>query len=144
MIRAFQQKDLDAVMEIWLISNFKVHNFIPKKYWENNFDEIEQILPIATSYVWEDDEGKIDGFVVAMEELVVGLFIREDHWREGIGDALLHQVEQDYDKLSLTIYEKNVPAIRFFMEEYFMVESERVDESTGEKEFFLTWERPAS
>lgn len=32
MIRKFEKKDLNAVMEIWKNENIRTHNFIAKKY----------------------------------------------------------------------------------------------------------------
>ena len=37
MVRRMEETDLDSVMQIWLESNIKAHDFIPKEYWENNF-----------------------------------------------------------------------------------------------------------
>jgi putative acetyltransferase len=36
MIRDLKQKDIDKVMEIWLESTIKAHDFMPEKYWQDN------------------------------------------------------------------------------------------------------------
>lgn len=140
MIRKFEPKDIDEVMEIWLISNLQAHDFIPKKYWKDNFTEVRRVIQLATVFVWEE-EGRIQGFIGALEGFVAGLFIREDARSRGIGKALLDSMKKTSDSLSLSAYEKNVRAVRFYMREGFKVQTERVEESTGEREFLLLWEK---
>ena len=36
MIRKFEKKDINAVMEIWKNENIRTHNFIAKEYWKDN------------------------------------------------------------------------------------------------------------
>ena len=55
MIRAFKESDLSEVMQIWFDANVKAHNFIPKKYWLDNYAAVKEILPKAEVYVYEDD-----------------------------------------------------------------------------------------
>ncbi|MGL6104640.1 hypothetical protein [Romboutsia sp.] len=63
MIRQIENKDIDKVMEIWLESTIKAHDFIPKKYWEDNYNTVKDVyIPMADTYVYEDNEG-IKGFI---------------------------------------------------------------------------------
>ena len=34
MIRSIENKDIDKIMNIWLRSTIKAHDFIQKEYWE--------------------------------------------------------------------------------------------------------------
>ena len=140
MIREFEPKDLDEVMEIWLISNLQVHDFISKKYWRNNFTEVQRVMQLATVFVWEE-EGKILGFIGALEGFIAGVFVAEAARSRGIGKALLDKMKDTFDSLSLAVYEKNVRAVRFYMREGMKVQSERTEESTGEKELLFAWEK---
>ena len=56
MIRKMEEKDISAVMQIWLETNIKAHSFIEKAYWTSNYEMVKQILPEAEVYVYE--EGK--------------------------------------------------------------------------------------
>ena len=38
MIRKLEDKDIDKVMNIWLESTIKAHDFISKEYWESNYN----------------------------------------------------------------------------------------------------------
>ena len=62
MIREFKIKDLERVMEIWLESNIDAHSFIDKKYWEDNYEMVKEILPSAEIYLYEENKN-ILGFV---------------------------------------------------------------------------------
>ena len=139
MIREFETKDLDEVMEIWLISNLQTHDFVPKSYWRKNYTEVSRIMQLATVFVWEED-GHVQGFIGAMEGFVAGLFVKEEKRGSGIGKALLDKMKEVEKSLSLAVYEKNVRAVRFYMREGFKVQSERVEESTKEREFLLSYE----
>ena len=39
MIRKFNEKDLHAVMELWLESNIEAHDFIDSRYWKENYSK---------------------------------------------------------------------------------------------------------
>ena len=59
MIRKLEDKDIDKVMNIWLESTIKAHDFIPKEYWESNYDTVKEVyIPIADSFIYEE-KGKI-------------------------------------------------------------------------------------
>ncbi len=140
LIRRFEPEDLDEVMEVWLISNLQVHDFVPKKYWQKNFGEIKRIIPMATVYVWEEN-GEILAFIGAMQNFIIAQFALEKARKHYIGKILLDYLKMEEDELSIAVYEKNTHAVRFYMREGFKVQSERLEESTGEKELLLTWSR---
>ncbi len=56
MIRKFNSQDLAVVMQIWLKTNIEAHPFIPKSYWESNFENVKAVLPQAEIYVAEVDD----------------------------------------------------------------------------------------
>jgi len=37
MVRKFKTQDIDEVMEIWLDTNIKAHDFIDKNYWKEHY-----------------------------------------------------------------------------------------------------------
>lgn len=142
MIRKFESSDLDVIMQIWLDTNIKAHEFIPTKYWEDNFDMVKSVLPRAEVYIYENDATKqIDGFIGLDDGYVAGIFVREGSQSKGIGKKLLDYAKNLISQLSLSVYKKNVRAIQFYLREQFVVQSENVDESTGEIEHYMIWER---
>lgn len=142
MIRQFKKNDLPAVMQIWLDTNIKAHDFIPKEYWENNYEIVKEILPDAEIYVHEDDTaGFIDGFIGLTDNYIAGIFVKEDKQSKGIGKQLLNYVKNIKPNISLSVYQKNTKAVRFYKREQFQIVSENVDDITNEKEFIMEWNK---
>ena len=142
MIRQFKKNDLHAVMQIWLDTNIKAHDFIPKEYWENNYEIVKEILPDAEIYVHEDDTaGFIDGFIGLTDNYIAGIFVKEDKQSKGIGKQLLNYVKNIKPNISLSVYQKNTKAVRFYKREQFQIVSENVDDITNEKEFIMEWNK---
>ena len=142
MIRKFKQSDLPAVMQIWLEENIKAHHFISEKYWTDNYEMVQNILPDAEVYVYEDEKtNRIGGFIGLTDDFVAGLFVKSDLQSQGIGKKLLDHVKTVKTELCLTVYQKNSRAIRFYEREEFFVEATQVDVNTNEKEFILRWRK---
>lgn len=47
MIRQYNERDVDEVMQIWLDTNIQAHYFIPSDYWRTNCDMVRELLPYA-------------------------------------------------------------------------------------------------
>ena len=142
MIRLFCEKDFAVVMQIWLETNIKTHNFISKSYWIDNFENVKKILPQAEVYVYVNDiTNQIEGFIGITGNFIAGLFVKEDAQAKGIGKQLLDYVKSVKSNLKLNVYKKNARAIEFYQREQFVVQSENIDDNTGEKELFMVWSR---
>lgn len=142
MIRAFKESDLSEVMQIWFDANVKAHNFIPKKYWLDNYAAVKEILPKAEVYVYEDDyQHLIMGFVGLTGNCVAGIFVKEYAQSKGVGKHLLDYVKTIKTYLDLSVYQKNIRAVSFYKREQFIIQSENIDRSTNEKEFIMSWNK---
>lgn len=140
MIRKFRKDDLNTVMKIWLDTNINAHDFVPKKYWLDNYEMVRDMLPQAEIYVYEDDiTHMIQGFIGLSEQYIEGIFVREEFQSGGIGKQLLNYVKQMKSSLSLSVYQKNTRAVSFYQREDFVVKSENKDYDTNEKEFIMSW-----
>lgn len=140
MIRRLQKKDVTRVAELWLNTNLKAHDFIPAQYWRSNYDLVKEMLSQAEVYVYEDGQ-KIQGFIGLDGEYIEGIFVSDEMQSQGIGKTLIDFVKAQKTKLSLNVYQKNVRAIRFYQKEGFEIESEGLDETTGEKDYAMTWRK---
>ena len=142
MIRRYSEDDIDAVMQIWLDTNIHAHDFIAFDYWQRNFDMVREMLPHAEICVHEDDDTKqVDGFLGLNDHYIEGLFVKETMQSKGIGKQLLNHAKKFKSTLKLSVYQRNQKAVEFYLREKFSIQSERVDENTGEKEFVMIWNR---
>ena len=139
MIRKLQKADINRVADIWLKTNLKAHFFIPEQYWISNYEFVKEILPQAEVYVYEDDK-MIQGFIGVSDEYIEGIFVSDEMQSRGIGKMLLDYIKDKKDRLQLKVYQKNVRAMSFYQREGFTIQSESMDEFTGEKEYVMNWE----
>lgn len=140
MIRKFDKKDIDRVMQIWLESNIQAHSFIDEKYWNENFDTVKSTMLEAKIYV-DEENGEILGFVGMMGDYLAGIFVDKDYRGKRIGKKLLNYIKESYSKFSLDVYEKNQGALNFYLREGMTISSEGLDTETGEKEYRMIWRK---
>ena len=142
MIRRLQKPDIDTVSDIWLEANRDAHDFIPAEYWENEFLPVKEMLLQAEVYVYTDEyKNEIEGFVGLDQEYIAGIFVRKKARSKGIGKALLDFVKGKKQELTLNVYQKNERAVGFYEREGFHAIERTTDESTGEKEYLMKWDR---
>ena len=139
MIRKLQKADINRAADIWLKTNLKAHFFIPEQYWISNYEFVKEMLPQAEVYVYEDDK-MIQGFIGVSDEYIEGIFVSNEMQSRGIGKILLDYIKDKKDRLQLKVYQKNVRAMSFYQREGFTIQSEEMDEFTGEKEYVMNWE----
>ena len=139
MIRKLQKVDINRVADIWLTTNLKAHFFISEQYWISNYEFVKEMLPQAEVYVYEDDK-MIQGFIGINDEYIEGILVSDEMQSRGIGKILLDYIKDKKDRLQLKVYQKNVRAMSFYQREGFTIQSEGMDEFTGEKEYVMNWE----
>ena len=140
MIRKLQNVDINKVVDIWLKTNLEAHDFIPGQYWTSNYEAVKKMLPQAEVYVYEDNK-IIQGFVGVQDKYIEGIFVSGKMQSHGIGKALLDYIKNKKVRLQLSVYQKNSRAMSFYQREGFTIQSERLDEFTGEKEYVMEWNR---
>lgn len=140
MIRKFERRDLVRVMEIWLNTNIQTHDFIAEDYWRNNFDFVKSMLFNAEIYVYEIDD-KVDCFVGVVNGYIAGIFVSHGAQSQGIGKQLLDTIKDYYSELSLTVYKKNVNAVKFYQRELFAISKEQIDKNITEVEYLMVWNK---
>ena len=138
MIRKLQNVDINKVVDIWLKTNLEAHDFIPGQYWTSNYEAVKKMLPQAEVYVYEDNK-IIQGFVGVRDEYIEGIFVSGKMQSHGIGKALMDYIKDKKARLQLNVYQKNVRAMSFYQREGFTIQSEGLDEFTGEKEYVMEW-----
>ena len=137
MIRKLEKNDIDRVMNIWLKITVKAHNFIEKKYWQDNYDTVKNIyIPMADTYVYEKDE--IKGFIsIINNEFIGALFVDNESQGQGIGKALIRYVQNKYGVLNLAVYKDNYKSVEFYKKVGFKIKSENINEDTNFPEYIM-------
>ncbi|MGL5316233.1 MAG: N-acetyltransferase [Peptostreptococcaceae bacterium] len=138
MIRNIENKDIDKIMEIWLESTIKAHDFISKEYWENNYNTVKDVyIPMAKTFVYEDKEG-IKGFIsIINNEFIGALFVATDYQGSGIGRELINHAIEKYKKLNLAVYKDNKKSVEFYTNRGFKIVTEQVNEDSGFNEYIM-------
>ena len=139
IVRELQKIDVDRAADIWLDTNLKAHYFIPAGYWKSHFELVKEMLLQAKVYIYENAQG-IQGFIGLSDEYIEGIFVSDEMQSRGIGKMLLDYIKDKKDRLQLKVYQKNVRAMSFYQREGFIIQSEGMDEFTGEKEYMMNWE----
>ena len=109
--------------------------------WESYDEKISEKALKNTIYsvsVYEDNK-IIQGFVGVRDEYIEGIFVSDKMKSHGIGKALLDYIKDKKARLQLNVYQKNVRAMSFYQREGFTIQSEGLDEFTGEKEYVMEW-----
>jgi len=142
LIRILQENDLGVVMQIWLDTNIDAHGFISREYWISNYATVEKMLPHAEIYVYEnDDTEQIEGFIGVTDHYIAGIFVKAESQSKGIGKQLLDYVKGRKEELNLSVYQKNVRAVRFYQREQFFIRSENIEKETNETEYRMIWHK---
>lgn len=142
MLREYRENDIDRIMQIWRDGNYKAHNFIPNKYWSDNYSRVQnEYLRKSETWVYEENE-EIQGFISIMQDGYIGaIFVVPNAQRDGIGTLLINNAKLHYDKLYLNVYEKNVGATLFYKAMEFKKTKSQIDEATQEKEYIMEWNK---
>ena len=140
MIRKFNKNDIDIVMQIWKNENIKAHNFIEEEYWQKNYEYVRNLLPNSEIYVYTN-QNIIEGFIGINNNYIEGIFVKSDSQNKGIGTALLNKAKEIKTNLTLSVYEKNKKAIKFYQKNGFTIVKENIDINTSQKEYVMLWKK---
>ncbi len=138
MIKKLQECDISSVMDIWLDTNIKTHNYIDSSYWIENYNYVKEAILNSEVYVYVDNS-MLYGFIGLSGNTIEGIFVKSDMQSKGIGKVLLDYVKGIKDSLFLSVYQKNTRALNFYQREGFSIQSQQVDVSTNEIEYIMLW-----
>ncbi|OSB12352.1 N-acetyltransferase [Paraclostridium bifermentans] len=138
MIRKLTNIDTDKIMDIWLESTVRAHNFISREYWENNYKVVKDVyMPIADTFVYEED-GEIRGFIsIINNEFIGALFVDVKFQGMDIGSKLIDYSIEKYKKLTLAVYKENQKSVGFYIRKGFKIIEEGLNEDSGYTEYIM-------
>lgn len=138
MIRNIENKDIDKIMDIWLKSTIKAHDFIDEEYWNSNYNTVKDVyIPMSDTFVYEDEEN-IKGFIsIINNEFIGALFVDIDCQGNGIGKELINYVINKYKKLNLAVYKDNKKSVDFYINRGFKIVKEQENEDSAYAEYIM-------
>ncbi|MGF1899463.1 N-acetyltransferase [Photobacterium phosphoreum] len=137
MIRQYTSQDINSVLDIWLTSSIKAHDFVPAEFWESQVDNMRDIyIPASKTYVAELDL-KVVGFYSLYENMLAAIFVSPEYQGEGIGKQLIAHAKEQCPELTLNVYTENVASYQFYLSQGFTVVSEQECEHTGHMEYTM-------
>lgn len=140
MIKELENFEINEVLDIWLKTNIKAHNFIDKNYWINNYKLVKtKYIPNSKTLVYKE-HNIIKGFISIMNDSFIGaLFVLEDYQGKRIGKSLIDYCKNLYPKLELSVYKENTSAVAFYRKCGFKIEKEMQCEDIPNKEYLMKW-----
>ena len=138
MIRKLNEADIDKVMDIWMKSTIKAHDFISKEYWQNNYNTVKEVyIPMSETFVYKDVQG-IKGFIsVINNEFIGALFVDIDFQGNGIGNQLIDYAVSKYGKLQLAVYKENKKSVEFYINRGFKIIEEQINDDSKNVEYIM-------
>ena len=138
MIRKLNEADIDKVMDIWMKSTIKAHDFISKEYWQNNYNTVKEVyIPMSETFVYKDVQG-IKGFIsVINNEFIGALFVDIDFQGNGIGKQLIDYAVRKYGKLQLAVYRENKKSVEFYINRGFKIIEEQINDDSKHVEYIM-------
>jgi len=141
MIKKYEPKFLNDILDIWRETNINSHDFIDKGFWEENLWYVKENLPNALIFVYEENN-IVKGFIgITKGYYITGLFVKKEYQSHGIGTQLLDYVKEKFDYLELHVYLKNKRAIEFYEENKFVGYREDLNVGTQEYELKMSWKQ---
>lgn len=141
MIRLYQKKDIEDIVEVWYQASLLAHPFLSEKFLaEENHNLRERFLPHSQTWVVEK-QGRVVGFISLMENEVGGLFVHPAWQRQGIGMALMDKARSLHKNLELEVFEANKQGRAFYAKYGFVPIKKYREETTGEMTIRLRYEK---
>ena len=138
MIRKYQERDIETVLDIWLRASIKAHDFVDADFWVSQVDNMRNIyIPASETFVYER-ASKVVGFYALDENTLAAIFVDPASQWVGIGKQLMKHVKEQRSTLSLSVYKENVASFNFYIAQGFTVVSEQVDDHTGHQEYTMS------
>lgn len=139
MIRKFEPRDMDRLLDIWLSASIKAHDFIDASFWQANIESMRDVyIPASESFVIEDSSGVL-GFYSLLNNQLAALFVDPAHQGKGFGKQLLDHAKCLRKALSLAVYKENTSSVGFYTSQGFKRVKEQIDEKTGLAEYLMCY-----
>lgn len=131
MIREYEKRDLEDLLEAWYSASKVAHPFCSEEFFKQERKNIASIyLPNAETWVYEEN-GSVIGFIALIGNEVGGIFLDPKFHGKGIGRAMMDHARSLRDVLELDVFKDNSIGRNFYNKYGFIEEYEHVHKETG-------------
>lgn len=131
MIRKYQDRDLDDLLDAWASASEFAHPFLTQDFLALERENIPNLyLPNAETWVFED-EGRVVGFVALLGNEVGAIFVHPSHQRRGVGQQLMDKARELRGELIVEVFKANTIGRAFYAKYGFEIVAEKIHEQTG-------------
>ena len=131
-IRPYARDDLDALLYIWRTASAVGHPFLTDSFLELECEQIVDVwLPASETTIYEDEEGKVRGFLSLLGNEVGAIFVDPSFHGRGIGRALMDDARRRRPYLELDVFADNLLGRRFYERYGFRPVGHHVHAETG-------------
>ena len=114
-ISAVDQADYEQIMIVWEASVRATHHFLTEAWIEEHRPLIlEQYLDMVELHGIRDETRKVIAFLGHLEGNIEMLFIHPDHFKKGLGKALVRYAREEKGATKVDVNEQNPGAQAFY------------------------------
>lgn len=114
-IRRATQGDVEVIAVLFRRTREKCMSYLPRLHTPSEDIEYFGSHVLPNDAVWVAEHNKIVGFVAFTEGWLHHLYVDPEHQGGGIGSSLLAIATKDQSTVSLWVFQRNAPAIRFYV-----------------------------
>ena len=131
MIREYEKKDLEELLDAWYFASKVAHPFVSEDFLEQERKNIVTVhLPNAETWVYEQN-GAVIGFIALIGNEVGAIFLDPKFHGKGIGRALMDHARSLREVLELDVFKDNVIGRNFYKKYGFIEEYEHIHKESG-------------
>ena len=131
MIRKYEEKDIDELLDAWYSASQVAHPFLSEDFFDRERKKIpEEYIPRAEIWVYEQNN-RVVGFIALIGNLVGAIFVDPDLHGTGIGRALMEHAKSLRSFLELDVFKENRIGRNFYDKCGFIKMYEHQHEETG-------------
>ena len=139
MIRKYQGKDIEELLDVWFLASSRAHPFLKDDFMEQERENIRnKWIPHSETWVYEH-EGEVIGFISLIGIEVGAIFVAPNRHRQGFGRALMDHAKSIHKTLEVEVFKENKIGRRFFDRQGFIVIKELIHEETENKMIRMRW-----
>lgn len=133
MIRKHEEKDLEAVLDVWYQASTLAHPFLDSEFVEKVKKDMRELyIPNSETWVFEEN-GVVIGFISMMGNEIGGLFVLPDQHSKGVGTQLVNFIAESHEELEVEVFKENNIGRVFYDKYGFELLEEQYNEESGQQ-----------